>query len=725
MRGKIWLCTLVGLVLMLALLPQAALAEAPLMPEVTAEMCTDAFWAERQEEPDAVLADAEKIQALNRSFWETPACMMTDLAGAEATFDQQQFYKNIWRDAFDSASGWMAAPYYDSEGTELIGPELNRRLANIGGADAETTAEIRYGICVRRSDLLALPGEQLMTDEPGDLDFDSNQLSSVRVNEPVLVKARSLDGAYYYCDTDCVSGWVRAEDIALCANRDEWLSAWNFPDEEALVITAGKLYLENSNVNPAGSELLLTMGTVLRRVSAEDYDAVSVNRAPFHNYAVWLPVREADGSYGRMIGLVPANRGVSEGCMELTTGNLLKVALSRLGDAYGWGGMLNSVDCSNYVRDVYRCFGLTLPRNTTWQSQMPVEKFDVSEMDEDAKKALLDELPAGAVLYFSGHEMLYLGKADGQYYVVSAVGSMLNPDEETGGSLRVRSIVISSLDTRRVDGRTWLQELSLMLLPYVPQEAEEALSEAEAEEAVPAEEVSAAAEVPAAPDSVQTDSADGAEAATAEVQAEPAEETPAPVRRKLRSVNTRPEEQDESTEPTETAVTPPENTAESKSDLEIPALPGGPANSDFMQQAIEEALYGIGSHSGGPIGCVIVGNGMVLGKGHDCSLTDREGAHAEQRAIAEARKALGSEDLGGCVLYTTAEPCTECLLACRAANIDYVRYGCTLEDCAEIGLEAGLGEEEDAQIPRGYLVCSDRSACLRLFALYSELEAAG
>ena len=128
MRGKIGLCMLLGLVLMLALLPQAALAEAPLLPEVTAEMCTDAFWAERQEEPGAVLADAGQIQTLNRSFWETPACMMTDLAGAEVTFDQKQFYKNVWRDAFDSASSWMAAPYYDSEGTELIGPELNRRL---------------------------------------------------------------------------------------------------------------------------------------------------------------------------------------------------------------------------------------------------------------------------------------------------------------------------------------------------------------------------------------------------------------------------------------------------------------------------------------------------------------------------------------------------------------------------------------------------------------------
>ena len=118
-------------------------------------------------------------------------------------------------------------------------------------------------------------------------------------------------------------------------------------------------------------------------------------------------------------------------------------------------------------------------------------------------------------------------------------------------------------------------------------------------------------------------------------------------------------------------------------------------------------------------------HGTVLGKGHDRCLTDGEGAHAEQQAIAEARKALNTEDLSGCILYTTAEPCTECLLACRAANIDFVRYGCTMDDCAEIGLETDLGEGEDAQIPRGYLVCSDRNACLRLFALYSERKAAG
>ena len=189
-------------------------------------------------------------------------------------------------------------------------------------------------------------------------------------------------------------------------------------------------------------------------------------------------------------------------------------------------------------------------------------------------------------------------------------------------------------------------------------------------------------------------------------------------------MNTRPEEPEETAEQEKIAPEPPETAGEAENDMEIPALPGGPANSDFMQQAIEEALYSISTHSGGPIGSVIVGNGTVLGKGHDRSLTDGEGAHAEQQAIAEARKALNTEDLSGCILYTTAEPCTECLLACRAANIDFVRYGCTLDDCAEIGLETDLGEGEDAQIPRGYLVCSDRNACLRLFALYSERKAA-
>ena len=49
--------------------------------------------------------------------------------------------------------------------------------------------------------------------------------------------------------------------------------------------------------------------------------------------------------------------------------------------------MLDSVDCSNYIRDIYKCFGLSLARNTTWQSAMPVYKYDVASSTDEEKKA--------------------------------------------------------------------------------------------------------------------------------------------------------------------------------------------------------------------------------------------------------------------------------------------------------------------------------------------------
>ena len=677
MRGKHALALLVMLVLLCALLPTHALAEAPLLPDVTAEMTDAAFWMEGLEDADAILADAKQIEALNRSFLQTPACCMNDLENAGEEFDERAFYRELWQSAFSSAASWMRSPYYDSEGEELIGPVLNERLQNIGGEYAAESARVRYGICVRRADLLALPGRELMTDELGDLDFDYNQLSSVRVNEPVIVKAESADGAYYYCDTDCVSGWVAAEDIALCAGREEWLAAWRFPDEEAIVVTAGKLYLENSNFSPDSSEVLLTMGTVLRRVREADYDAEAVNRAPYFNYPVWLPVRLEDGSYGRTIALIPQNRSVSEGCLPLTSRRVAELAMSRLGDVYGWGGMLNSVDCSNFVRDVYRCFGLILPRNTTWQSMMPVLKYDVSEADEREKEAILDTLPPGAVLYFSGHEMIYLGKEGDRYYVISAVSSVKRFEEDSADRLRVRSIVISSLDTQRLSGKTWLQSLNLMLLPCVPEDT-------------------------------------GAEAAAPEL----AGETEAPAEQDVLTEDAAPAGE------TETAPAAAAEKAEAPDAAPAPALPGGPAQNVFMQQAIEEALNGIDQGHGGPFGCVLVKDGEIVGRGHDRSRIDGDpDGHAELAAIRDAIGNLNAADLSGCVLYTTGEPCSTCLLACLAANVDRVCYGCTRADVEKAGFaDEELSEPAVDRTEYGdFLECRDRSACLRLLDAYAEM----
>lgn len=439
-----------------------AWASVSLLPGVSEEMTDPSFWTRGRADADTPLLSMEEIREINQRIVDTPACQMPDMRAEPEPLDAAALRRAIWASAFGDAASEMRAHYFDAEGNELSGSDLLSLLDQIGETSEEDA--LRYGICVRRADLRALPGDAFATDEQGDLNFNFYQLYGVRINEPLLIKAVSKDGAYYYCDTECCSGWLPADCVAVCADREEWLNAWDIPSEEAIVVTDGKVYLETTNVNAGTSGVMLTMGTVLRRIAPEDYDPSVTGRSAIHNYPVWLPVRQADGSYARAMALISQHANVSEGYLPLTENNILRVAYTMLGDTYGWGAMLNSADCSAYVRDIYRCFGLVLARNTTWQSAMPVYKADVSAMDTEEKTALLDTLPAGAVLYFSGHEMLYLGESDGQYYVISAVSAV--KDYESENRLRLRSVTINSLDIQRMSGKTWLESLNLMLVPY-------------------------------------------------------------------------------------------------------------------------------------------------------------------------------------------------------------------------------------------------------------------
>ncbi len=148
-------------------------------------------------------------------------------------------------------------------------------------------------------------------------------------------------------------------------------------------------------------------------------------------------------------------------------------------------------------------------------------------------------------------------------------------------------------------------------------------------------------------------------------------------------------------------------------------------HSKYMQMAIDEARQGIQNHHGGPFGSVIVKDGKVIGRGHNCVLKDNDPtAHGEMRAIRDACSNIGSYDLTGCTLYTTGEPCHMCLCATMWANIDKVYYGCTIDDNGMIGFRdtkfngifAGRDKLGD------YLVELDRDKCLALFRDYISLS---
>ena len=149
------------------------------------------------------------------------------------------------------------------------------------------------------------------------------------------------------------------------------------------------------------------------------------------------------------------------------------------------------------------------------------------------------------------------------------------------------------------------------------------------------------------------------------------------------------------------------------------------ATNRFMQLAIDEARQGIEHQHGGPFGSVVVKDGKVIGKGHNCVLKNNDPTcHGEVAAIRDACANIGSFDLSGCEIYTTGEPCHMCLCACMWANISKIYYGCTIEDNGKIGFRDDKFDELFGGRDKltEYMNEVDREACLALFDDYKQMS---
>jgi guanine deaminase len=109
---------------------------------------------------------------------------------------------------------------------------------------------------------------------------------------------------------------------------------------------------------------------------------------------------------------------------------------------------------------------------------------------------------------------------------------------------------------------------------------------------------------------------------------------------------------------------------------------------DFMRRAIELARHATDSGSGGPFGCVIVRDGVVVAEGfNQVRLTRDPTAHGEMVGLRAAAAKLGTADLSGCEIYNISVPCPMCLAALYWAKIDKVYYCCLPADADAIGFD--------------------------------------
>ena len=96
---------------------------------------------------------------------------------------------------------------------------------------------------------------------------------------------------------------------------------------------------------------------------------------------------------------------------------------------------------------------------------------------------------------------------------------------------------------------------------------------------------------------------------------------------------------------------------------------------EYMRQALELARLAM-AEGEVPVGCVIVRDGAVVGRGRNRRETAQTAlGHAELEAIAQACRTLGGWRLAGCALYVTLEPCPMCAGAILNARVSRVYFG--------------------------------------------------
>lgn len=107
---------------------------------------------------------------------------------------------------------------------------------------------------------------------------------------------------------------------------------------------------------------------------------------------------------------------------------------------------------------------------------------------------------------------------------------------------------------------------------------------------------------------------------------------------------------------------------------------------EFMQAALDEAQKGR-DEGGVPIGCVIVHEGQIIGRGHNRRV-QRESAilHAEMDALENAGR-LPARIYRESTLYTTLSPCPMCSGAIELYGFRHVIIG---ENRSFMGAESHL-----------------------------------
>ena len=385
-------------------------------------MLSPDYWVARAVAPDRVILDKAAIDALNaRVLASDPSMYDLSKLGAELPKAQVE----PW---LGKVGKLPAKPLFDAEDQPVPKAAIDAAVANQALDRIPPRVTPRYGLVVRRVSMRNFPSALRVFPGKGLQDFEQFQESTVFPGDPVAVVHTSADGRWFFVVSPRYAAWVEADAIAVGSREQVLGYAAKAPYR---VITGDKLRTVYTPEAPEVSETQLDMG--LRIPLAELPPDQPVNgQGPYAAWTLSLPTRAQDGSLRLQPALLQRKLDSAPEYLPLTRANLIRQAFKFLGERYGWGHLYNGRDCSGFVSDVYRSMGVQLPRNSGDQARSPALEHRLfgPEDSHEARMRALADAQVGDLIYIPGHVMMFLGRVDGEPYVIQDVGGLVFRDGE-------------------------------------------------------------------------------------------------------------------------------------------------------------------------------------------------------------------------------------------------------------------------------------------------------
>ncbi len=415
---------------------------------------TPTFWINKTNDDTPILS-VQKISALNS----------TAFASADTMVDLRHFPTDLSSDQtvamLRTVSRVPTTPRYFADGSEVGETDFARYEDSLNLHAIAAANSVRFGLVVKRAHMRTYPTDDAVykTEIPTNIDrFQENGLFPA---DAVAILHQSKDGEWLLVQSYNYLAWVRREAIAV-GNRDEILE---YRDRQSfIVVTGDKVFTTFNPELAAVSELQFDMGT---RLPLADRKAVGNNlrgQNPYTSYVVDLPIRDEAGQLRFEPALIARNQDVAPGYLPYTRQNIIRQSFKFLGERYGWGHSFNARDCTGFVSEIYKTFGIYLPRNSGDQGRSSIGdnvRFADTSL-ENSKSEALQLMDVGDLIYIPGHVMLYLGEVDGHPYVIHDVDSLSynTPDGEFYSGVLSGVSVTPLLPLRSTQDRSYVDSIA-------------------------------------------------------------------------------------------------------------------------------------------------------------------------------------------------------------------------------------------------------------------------